>query len=516
MKQGIIGLDVGSTGIRAGLVNRDGALLDQEYRKFSRYEPDTGAVEYDPDEIWRVCLDALNALINRNSQEYRMSGLGISVQRSTFCLVDRDTGNAVTPFYSWADTRSVKTVERMNRSVVWRLLRILTGIGAFFTRSVFLKAVSMLRFTPVHSSCRLRWVYDTRPDLEKRSKNGELLFATVDTWLIYKLTGGKITATDDSCAASTSLYNHFNFSWNGIFCALFRIPKSIFPEVRQTAGGFGEWEKDHGMCIPIGAVCGDQMASLFGNRCFERGDVKITLGSGGFVTVMMGEKPRLSRRGLFPLLAWTVSGKHGYMLEGQVQSVGTIIDWVDKGLGLAASARELDAIVGQSEGSGEVTVLPTPHGIGFPHFYDRLKSAVFGLSLRTTRGEVAYAMYEGIALAIRDILKGISRDTGTVIRTVKVDGGVSRSAALMAILSDVIGAEVLAAKEPEMSTVGAALLAGIGLGLIEESEIMIKGLDQTAINEKYYTRFQPRKNDAYRKELSLRWRRALRSLVKNH
>ncbi|MBN2508670.1 MAG: glycerol kinase [Spirochaetales bacterium] len=512
----LIGLDVGSTGIRAAMVRPDGSVFRQEYRRLVRREPQPGASEYDPEEVWQAALGVLNALMLHAGPDCTVAGLGISVQRSTFCLVDRGSGKAVTPFYSWADTRSVGTVERMNRSFLWNLIRVVTGIAAFFTGSVFFKAVSMFRFSPVHSSCRLRWVFDVNPGLEQRSKKGELLFSTVDTWLVYRLTGGSVAATDVSSAASTSLYNHFNFSWNSLFCSLFRIPLSIFPEVKETAGQYGEWKTETGLTIPIGAVCGDQMASMFANGCFSPGDAKVTLGSGGFVTVMMGEKPRLSRRGLFPLLVWKIGGRAWYMLEGQVTAVGTIIDWVDKGLGLAASARELDDLVNEAGGSGEVTVLPTPHGIGFPHFYDRLKSAVFGLSLSTTKGEVAYALYEGIALAVHDILVGIQKDTGTKVHSLKVDGGVSRSAALMGILADVLQTDVFAAKEPEMSTVGAALLGGIGTQVLNFEDIHAKGLDQKAVNEKYYTCFHCRSNTSYRDALVERWHRALRSLVRNH
>ncbi|MEA1911849.1 MAG: FGGY-family carbohydrate kinase, partial [Spirochaetota bacterium] len=371
-----------------------------------------------------------------------------------------------------------------------------------------LTATGMLKFVTDHAVSRLNWLFDSRPDVYEKAKNGELLFGTLDTWFVYKLTGGKVHATDTSNAASTSLYNHFDLKWNSIFCNLFKIPMGIFPEVKETVDDFGVTSPElfNGAAIPIGSVVGDQMSSLFGHCCFKKGDVKISQGSGSFVDVNMGYKPGLSRRGLFPLVAWRINGKTTYMLEGSMATAGRLIDWLGHGIGLSDTPKVLNELAAECEDSEGVVFVPTPSGIRFPHFKPTARGTVFGLSLDTHRRHVARAVLQGIAMRLVDILNGIKKDTGIKVSTIKTDGGVSRSDLLLQCIADLSDHLVERSREHEMAATGAAYLAGMSAGIW-------KSFDEISNLEKGYDFFEPRMCYEERNKIKKRWRTALKAAL---
>lgn len=508
IKKYIIAVDAGGSSIRAFLFNVQGRIIGREQVKTEIIAPEPGAIEHDPEEQWRKFLAAVNNLLNIcNVKPSEIASIGISVQRGTFTLWDKN-GDTCCNFISWSDIRAAETTAAMNRNIRWKLVKLGAAIVSFFSRDTMLTAIGMLKFVTDHSISRLNWLFNSRPDIYENAKNGNLMFGTLDTWFVYKLTGGKVHATDTSNAASTSLYNHFDLKWNSIFCNLFKIPMGILPVVRETVADFGVTSPElfDGAAIPIGAVVGDQMASLFGHCCFEKGDVKISQGSGSFVDINMGYKPKLSRRGLFPLVAWRIGGKTTYMLEGSMATAGRLIDWLGQGIGLSDTPKVLNELAAECDDSEGVVFVPTPSGIRFPHFKPTARGTIFGLSLDTHRRHVARAVLQGIAMRLVDILNGIKKDTGIKITTIKTDGGVSRSDLLLQCIADLSDHSVARSGEHEVAAVGAAYLAGMSAGIW-------KSFDEIAELEKSYDLFEPRMAPEKRDEITNRWKTALKAAL---
>jgi len=506
----LLALDVGGSLTRALLLNSRGEVLRRSSQHTKTLSSDDGAVEHSPEEIFQAAKRVLWTLISEAAlQQGQIAALGISVQRATFCLWERRTGRPRINFISWADVRASDQADRMNRNFFWRIVRLGAGIAGRVTGSTFMVAASQLRFVTDHILPRLLWVFDREPGLRREAEKGEILFGTLDTYLLYRLSGGGIHATDASNAAATSLYNPFDLKWNGLFRRLFRIPAAMLPEVRNTVDDFGRTDPEvlDSFSIPITAVVGDQMSALFGHCCFKPGEVKISQGSGSFVDVNVGSKGKGSRRGLFPLIAWQLEGCPTYMLEGSVATAGKLIDWLGRGLGLSDTPRVLNEFAAKTEDTNGVIFVPTPAGVRFPYFNPRAKGTIFGLSLTTHRSHVARAVLEGIAHRIVDILEGIKKDTGQEIIRVKVDGGVSQSDILLQILADLSGLEVERAPEVDMTAVGAAYLAGLGAGVWN-------GLDELRALAKDYRSFHPRIGEEERRRRQKRWHKAIRTVVK--
>ncbi len=508
IKKYIIAVDAGGSSIRALLFDHQGRILGREQVQTTVISPEPGAVEHEPMDQWNQFRKAVTTLVNKLDVSFsEIASIGISVQRATFTLWDR-TGRPCHNFISWADIRAAETTASMNRNFKWKLVKLGAAVVSLFTRSTMLTATGMLKFVTDHALSRLNWLFARYPDIYERAKSGELLFGTLDTWFVYKLTGGKVHATDTSNAASTSIYNHFDFKWNPIFCKLFKIPMNIFPVVKETVDNFGVTAPElfDGAAIPIGAVAGDQMSALFGHCCFKKGDVKISQGSGSFVDINMGYKPRLSRRGLFPLVAWRIKGKTTYMLEGSMATAGRLIDWLGQGIGLSDTPKTLNELASQCEDSEGVVFVPTPSGIRFPYFKPTARGTVFGLSLATHKRHVARAVLQGIAMRLVDILDGIKKDTGVKIRSIKTDGGVSRSDLLLQCIADLSRHSVARSVEHEVAATGAAYLAGIYAGIWSSP-------DEISALKKDYDMFEPRMCSKDRNVIKERWRVALKAAL---
>ena len=508
IKKYIIAVDAGGSSIRALLFDIKGKIIGREQVKTEIISPEPGAIEHDPEEQWKQFLFAINNLLNNcNVKPSEIASIGISVQRATFTLWDKN-GKPCCNFISWSDIRAAETTAAMNKNIKWNLVKLGAAIVSFFTHSTILTATGMLKFVTDHALSRLKWLFDTRPDIYEKAIKGELLFGTLDTWFIYKLTGGKVHATDTSNAASTSIYNHFDLKWNSIFCNLFKIPMGILPEVKETVDDFGVTSSDlfDGALIPIGSVVGDQMASLFGHCCFKKGDVKISQGSGSFVDINMGYKPKLSRRGLFPLVAWRIKGRTTYMLEGSMATAGRLIDWLGQGLGLSDTPKVLNELAAECDDSEGVVFVPTPSGIRFPYFKPTARGTVFGLSLDTHRRHVARAVLQGITMRVVDILNGIVKDTGIKVTTIKTDGGVSRSDLLLQCMADLSNHSVERSVEHEVAATGAAYLAGMSAGIW-------KSFNEISNLKREYDLFEPRIDPGKREKIKKRWEKALKAAL---
>jgi len=508
IKKYIIAVDAGSSSIRALLFDLKGQVIGREQALTEVISSEAGAVEYDPEELWKQFLSAINNLLKScNVDSSEVSSIGISVQRSTFTLWDR-SGKTCCNFLGWSDIRAAELTAKINKNIKWNLVKLGAAIVSTFTRGAMLTATGMLKFITDHALPRLLWLFKKRPDVYEKAQKGELLFGTLDTWFIYKLTGGRIHATDTSNAASTSLYNHFDLKWNSIFCNLFKIPMGIFPVVKETVDDFGVTSPElfNGAAISIGSVVGDQMSSLFGHCCFKKGDVKISQGSGSFVDVNMGYKPGLSRRGLFPLVAWRINGKTTYMLEGSMATAGRLIDWLGQGIGLSDTPKVLNELAAECEDSEGVVFVPTPSGIRFPHFKPTARGTVFGLSLDTHRRHVARAVLQGIAMRLVDILNGIKKDTGIKVTSIKTDGGVSRSDLLLQCIADLSDHSVARSREHEVAATGAAYLAGLSAGVWNS-------FNEISNLEKGYDLFEPKMCFEERSKIIKRWKKALKAAL---
>lgn len=510
MERLVLSVDVGGTVTRAILVDKEGCIRASLGVKTPVSSVEEGAIEHDPLELYQAVHDVTLRLIRENKLvQEQIAGLGISVQRGTFCLWDRDSGRPLTPFISWSDIRAVDQAARMNRNFLWKLIKCAAGIASRITGSTFLTAASQLKFVTDHILPRLLRVFEENPDIRRKAFEGSALFGTIETYLLYRMTSGKIHATDASNAAATSLYNPFDLKWNTIFCRIFRVPMGMLPEVLDTSGDYGLTDSAEfgGYSIPIRAVVGDQMSALFGHCCFNAGEVKISQGSGSFIDVNVGARGRGSRRGLFPLIAWQLEGKPTYMLEGSVATAGRLIDWLGHGIGLSDTPKVLNEFAAQTEDTNGVVFVPTPAGIRFPYFNPKARGTIFGLSLTTHRKHVARAVLEGIAHRIVDILEGIVKDTGQEILKIKVDGGVSQSDILLQLIADLSGFTVERAPEVDMTAVGAAYLAGLAAGFWNS-------LDELSSLPRTYQSFTPRIDASERKKRSKRWHHAVNTVVR--
>ena len=507
----ILALDVGGTFTRAVLLDEVGRIAGRFSRKTAGLHPEEGAVEHRPEEIWGSLREVIDEARGKLAEEGHAApaAIGLCVQRATFCLWRRRDGKLLTNFISWADVRAAGEARRMNRNPLWILLRGAAVLVSRITGLPFFTATSQLRFVTDHIFPRLLYLFRRRPELLSSAKRGEVAFGTIDTYLLFRMTGGAVHATDASNAAATSMYNPFTLKWNRLFCRLFGVPMSILPEVRDTADEYGSTvpELFGGVPIPIRGVAGDQMAALFAHACFQRGEVKISQGSGSFVDINVGGRGVCSRRGLFPLVAWRIGGETTYMLEGSVATAGKLIDWLGEGLGLSDTPKVLNEYAAQCEDTAGVIFVPTPAGIRYPYFNPRAKGTILGLSLTTHKRHVARAVLEGIAHRIVDILEGIRTDTGIPILRVKVDGGVSQSDILLQLIADFSGYEVERSQEVEMSARGAGLLAGLGSGMWSSME-ELRGLGSE------YRRFVPRMEPEERRRRSHRWHKAVKSVLK--
>nr|MDO8086602.1 FGGY family carbohydrate kinase [Candidatus Sigynarchaeum springense] len=505
----ILVIDSGGSGIRAMLFDDSGQIIAREYEKTPHTTPEPGAVEHDPEMLWQALLAVSKRLLSgQKGASKDIVAMGLCNQRASFLLWDKATGESITRLINWADVRAAKTCDAMNHDKKWLQLKGLAKFASILTGKPMYTASSLLNFTTDHASIRLKWLLDKEPALRARCKAGEVRFGTLDTWFIHKLTGGKVHATDVTNAGATGLYNPFELKWNQIFLDLFDIDASLFPEVKDSNGDFGTTDPDvfNGLSIPIRAAAGDQMAALFGQRCFEPGLVKISQGSGAFVDLNVGPKPKLSKRGLLPMISWRINGKVNYLLEGIVATAGTLIDWLGGGIGLSDTPKVLNELAAECTDTAGVIFVPANAGIRFPYFNPEARGCIFGLTLATHKKHVARAVLEGIALSLYDVIHGMEVDTKVPITALKVDGGVSKSDILLQCLADFANIKVMRAPEPDMTATGIAYLAGLGAGIWKDLD------DLKKIEQKYQT-FEPKMSETDRQKKLADWKKAVHAVL---
>jgi glycerol kinase len=461
----VLALDQGTTGSTALLVDAEGAVRARGYRELPQYFPQPGWVEHDPDEIWETQLAAAaDALAAARVSPREVAAIGIANQRETTLLWERASGRPVHRAIVWQCRRSAALCDRMRADGLEPLVRERTGLvcDAYF------------------SGTKIAWLLDAQPALRPRAARGELAFGTVDSWLLWKLTGGRVHATDPSNASRTLCLDIRRLDWDAELTGYLRIPREVFPSIRPSSGVFGE-TADLGVLpagIPVAGIAGDQQAALFGQGAYRPGDAKNTYGTGCFLLLHTGAAPVRSARGLLTTVAWSLPGPAGgspevaYALEGAIFVAGAAVQWLRDGLGLIASAAESEALATSVPDTGGVYLVPAFVGLGAPYWDMYARGALIGLTRGTGRAHVVRAALEAIAYQTRDVLDLMTAESGHRPAELRVDGGATENGFLCQFQADVLDLPVLRPRVRETTALGAAYLAGLGTGLWRDREAL--------------------------------------------
>ena len=450
MKQYILALDQGTSSSRAIVFDEKGTTCAVAQREFRQIFPQSGWVEHDPHEIWAsqasviaeaISIMAINGL--------NLAGIGITNQRETTIVWDSETEEPIYNAIVWQDRRTSDYCDELKKQGLTDTIRQKTGliIDAYF------------------SATKIKWILDNVPGARKRAEKGKLMFGTVDTWLIWRLTRGEVHVTDVSNASRTMLFNINTLDWDQELLDLFGIPRSMMPEVKSSSEVYGHTKTTiFAHKVPIAGIAGDQQAALFGQMCTEPGMVKNTYGTGCFLLMNSGEKPILSQNNLITTVAWKIGDKVNYALEGSIFVGGSVVQWLRDGLHVINSSSEVEALASQVPDTNGVYFVPALTGLGAPWWDQYARGTITGISRGTTTAHIARAALEGIAYQTMDITAAMSRDAGIPLRELKVDGGASRNNLLMQFQADILGTKVIRPQVVETTAMGAAYLAGLAVG----------------------------------------------------
>ncbi len=488
---GILALDQGTTSSRAILFDRRGFPVATAQEEFPQHVrggddgADRSIVEHDPEDLWGSTLRCARAALDRAGVTAdAVAGIGITNQRETTILWDRATGRAVAPAIVWQSRVSEGICRRLRDAGLEAEVRRRTG----------------LLLDPYFSATKIVHLLETVPGLRNACERGEILFGTVDTWLVWRLTGGRVHATDPTNASRTLLYDIDRLEWSDELCGIFGIPPRILPEVRPSSGDFGTADAALlGRAVPIASCAGDQQAAAFAQGCVRRGVAKNTYGTGAFLLVSTGDTREAPPDGLLSTVTCgPVPGSVGYAVEGSVFVAGALVGWLRDGLGIVPAAADIEALAASVPDSGGVMLVPALTGLGAPHWDPAARGLLVGFSRATTRGHVARAALEGIALEVADVVGAVERGTGVRLEKLRVDGGASVNDLLMQTQADVLGLPVERPAVPETTALGAALLAGLATGFYPT----LDGVPEAVRVERT---FLPRLDAAGRLRLRERW-----------
>jgi len=450
MPRYVLALDQGTTSSRAIVFDRRGRAHGTAQQEFAQHFPRPGWVEHDAQDLWETTrLTALGALAKANLTARSIAAIGLTNQRETTLLWDRRTGRPLHRAIVWQDRRTAETCEKLQRAGAEPLFRRKTG----------------LLLDPYFSGTKLAWLLDHIPGARRRAERGELAFGTVDTWLLWRLTGGAVHATDASNASRTLLFNLRTGDWDDELLKLLRIPREVLPEVRDSSGAFGEVTSVPGLRgVPITGIAGDQQAALFGQACFRPGMAKNTYGTGCFLLLHTGDKPVASKNKLLTTVAWRLNGRLEYALEGSVFIGGAVVQWLRDGLGLIARSVDVEKLAARVPDNGGVYLVPAFAGLGAPHWDPAARGAIVGLTRGSNAGHLARAALESIAYQSADLLAAMRADCGHPLRQLRVDGGATVNNALMQFQADLLRVPVVRPRTTETTALGAAYLAGLAVG----------------------------------------------------
>jgi len=456
-KKYVLALDQGTTSSRAILFNQEGKIVGVAQKEFTQFFPQPGWVEHNPTEIWDTQLGVARQVLADNKVDVaEISAIGITNQRETTVIWDKNTGEPVYNAIVWQDRRTAAICDQIKADGQEDYVRQNTGlvVDAYF------------------SGTKVKWILENVPNVRERAEKGELCFGTIDTWLIWKLTKGQVHATDYSNASRTLLYNIKNLEWDNHLLSHLNIPASLLPDVRNSSGDFGETSADlFGTSIPICGVAGDQQAALFGQACFNPGMAKNTYGTGCFMLMNTGEKMIPSTNGLLTTIAWGLDGKVEYALEGSVFIAGAAIQWLRDGLKIIDEAPDSEYFAKKVEDTGGVYVVPAFAGLGAPYWDMYAKGGIFGLTRGTTKAHLIRATLQSLAYQTRDVLNAMEQDSKIELNKLRVDGGAVANNYLMQFQSDIIGTSVERPQIIETTALGAAYLAGMATGFYKKEQI---------------------------------------------
>ncbi|MET0262371.1 MAG: glycerol kinase GlpK [Rariglobus sp.] len=452
----ILALDQGTTSSRAIVFNAAGEIVSVAQKEFKQHYPKPGWVEHDPLDIWSSQNStAAEALARANLSTESIAAVGITNQRETTIVWDRETGRPVTNAIVWQDRRTAGYCAQLKRDGLEPMVSEKTG----------------LRLDPYFSATKLRWILENIPGVRARAEAGKILFGTVDSWLLWQLTGRKVHATDLTNASRTLLCNLHTGQWDEDLLKLFGIPRAMLPEIRSCSEIYGHVDRHlYPAGAPIAGIAGDQHAALFGQACFTPGMAKNTYGTGCFTLLHTGEKPVVSRNNLLTTVAWKLAGRTEYALEGSVFIGGAVIQWLRDELQLVRDAAELDRLAASVPDSGGLFLVPAFSGLGAPHWDPYARGTMTGITRGTNRAQLCRAALEAIAFQTADLIACMGKDSGLPLKQLRVDGGASRSRPLLQFQAELLNAEVVRPRCIETTALGAACLAGLAIGFWPDRE----------------------------------------------
>jgi glycerol kinase len=469
----VASIDQGTTGTTVLLFDENEQVVGRGYREIPQSFPAPGQVEHDPESIWA-----------RAQAPGDIAAIGITNQRETTILWERSTGHPVAPAIVWQDRRTADACEELRRQGHEPRIREATG----------------LLLDPYFSGTKIAWLLDHHQGLRERAAGGELAFGTVDSYLLWRLSGGQVHVTDVTNASRTLLFDLHRLEWSDELCDLFRIPRALLPAVRPSQGKLAVTRGVPGLPdgIPVTGVAGDQQAALFGQGCVAPGDAKCTYGTGAFLLMNVGDRPIISRNRLVGTVAWTIGDKTSYALEGSVFVAGALVQWLRDGLGIIGAARDIEPLAASVPDTGGVMIVPALSGLGAPHWRPEARGLIAGLTRGTTRAHLARAALEAIALQVAELVQAMVDDAGRPIRALRVDGGAAANDLLMQMQADLLGVEIVRPEMVESTALGAGRLAAQAVGIVPPPG----GGAHTRV-------FKPRLGQADREKVLARWREAV-------
>ncbi|HEO6767638.1 TPA: glycerol kinase GlpK [Streptococcus agalactiae] len=487
----IMAIDQGTTSSRAIIFNKKGEKIASSQKEFPQIFPQAGWVEHNANQIWNSVQSVIaGAFIESSIKPGQIEAIGITNQRETTVVWDKKTGLPIYNAIVWQSRQTAPIADQLKQEGHTNMIHEKTGlvIDAYF------------------SATKVRWILDHVPGAQERAEKGELLFGTIDTWLVWKLTDGLVHVTDYSNAARTMLYNIKELKWDDEILELLNIPKAMLPEVKSNSEVYGKTTPFHfyGGEVPISGMAGDQQAALFGQLAFEPGMVKNTYGTGSFIIMNTGEEMQLSQNNLLTTIGYGINGKVHYALEGSIFIAGSAIQWLRDGLRMIETSSESEGLAQSSTSDDEVYVVPAFTGLGAPYWDSNARGSVFGLTRGTSKEAFVKATLQSIAYQVRDVIDTMQVDSGIDIQQLRVDGGAAMNNLLMQFQADILGIDIARAKNLETTALGAAFLAGLSVGYWESMD-ELKELNATG------RLFQATMNESRKEKLYKGWRKAVKA-----
>ncbi|WP_417886022.1 glycerol kinase GlpK [Zunongwangia sp.] len=491
MEKYMLALDQGTTSSRAILFNKKGEIVSVAQKEFNQIFPKPGWVEHDPTEIWSTQAGvAAEATTKHGNNGNNIAGIGITNQRETVIVWDKNTGEPVYNAIVWQDKRTSDYCDELKKDGTAEIIKEKTGlvIDSYF------------------SGTKVKWILDNVEGAREKAEAGDLVLGTIDTWIIWNFTKGELHVTDVTNACRTLFFNINTMEWDDELLEIFGVPKSMLPEVKDSSEVYGHTKTTvFASKIPIAGIAGDQMAALFGQMCTKKGMVKNTYGTGCFMLMNIGEKPIISENNLLTSVAWRINGKTEYCLEGSIFIAGAVVQWLRDGLGIIRRSADVEYLASSVEDTDGVYFIPAFSGLGAPHWDQKAKGTIFGITRGTEDAHIARASLEAIAYQTMDILKAMKADSGIDIEQLRVDGGASVNDMLMQFQSDVLNTQTIRPKVTETTALGAAYLAGLAVGYWDSMEEIEEMWEEDK-------KFEPTEDQDKIKEKTEGWYRAVKAL----